>query len=303
MDLLVDIGNSRVKWGYNDIRLEPGVPVIHQDSDFEARLFSTWRALPKSPQRMAISCVASNPVLDQVKTIALDLWPSLSIIQAHSVAEAYGVRNAYEFPEKLGVDRWLCLIAARHYWSEPVCIVDCGTAITIDVMDRNGCHLGGLICPGLTLMKQSLSNGTANLQLSAQSGLPVLARNTSDAIDNGALYAVIGMIKSVIADLNKPVKDLAVSNFSILQRVRLLDRQVSAAEKAADKLTRTCSRRPIKRVTEPSKKLIVPGRYLLRNPKLVLTGGDAGNIAPHLDNVSCVVPGLVLKGLSLILAE
>ncbi|MBU2570649.1 MAG: type III pantothenate kinase [Gammaproteobacteria bacterium] len=303
MDLLVDIGNSRVKWGYNDIRLEPGVPVIHQDSDFEVRLFSIWRTLPKSPQRMAISCVASKTVLDQVKTIALDLWPSLSIIQAHSVAEAYGVRNAYEFPEKLGVDRWLCLIAARHYWSEPVCIVDCGTAITIDAMDRNGCHLGGLICPGLILMKQSLSNGTANLQFSAQSGLPNLARNTSDAIDNGALYAVIGLIKSVIADLNKPVKDVAVNNSPILQRDRLLDWLVSAAEKAVAKPTRTYSRRPVKRVAEPSKKVIVPGCYLSQNPKLVLTGGDAGDIAPHLDNVSCVVPDLVLKGLSLILAE
>ena len=303
MDLLVDIGNSRVKWGYNDNRLELGVPVIYQDCGFEARLFAAWRALPKSPRRMAISCVASKAVLDQVKTIAMDLWPSLSIIQAHSVAEAYGVQNAYEYPEKLGVDRWLCLIAARHYWTESVCIVDCGTAITIDAMDRNGCHLGGLICPGLNLMKQSLSKGTANLQLSAQSGLPNLARNTSDAIDNGALYAVIGLIKSVIADLNKPVKDLAVDNFPILQRVRLLDWQMSAAGKAAVKPTRTYSRRAIKRVIEPSKKLIVPGRYLSRNPKLVLTGGDAGDIAPYLDNVSFVVPDLVLKGLSLILAE
>ncbi len=243
MDLLVDIGNSRVKWGHNDNRMEPGLPVIHQNSDFEARLFSIWRALPKSPQRMAISCVASKVVLDQVKTIALDLWPSMSIIQAHSVAEAYGVRNAYEFPEKLGVDRWLCLIAARHYWSEPVCIVDCGTAITVDAMDRNGCHLGGLICPGLTLMKTSLSKGTADLRLSVpQSGLPHLARGTSDAIDNGALYAAIGLIRSVMADLDKPVK-------------------------------------------------------------LVLTGGDASNIALHLGDASCVVPDLVLNGLSLILAE
>lgn len=242
MDLLVDIGNSRLKWGHDDNRLEPGVPVIHQESNFEARLFSIWRALPKSPRRMAISCVASKAVLDQVKTIALDLWPSLSIIQAHSEAEAYGVRNAYEYPEKLGVDRWLCLIAARHYWLEPVCIVDCGTAITVDAMDRNGCHLGGLICPGLTLMKQSLSHGTADLQLSAQSGLPHLARGTSEAIDNGALYAAIGLIRRVMADLDKPVK-------------------------------------------------------------LVLTGGDAGDIAPHLVDASCVVPDLVLKGLSLILAE
>lgn len=243
MDLLVDIGNSRVKWGSGDDNcLELGAPVIHQGSGFESQLFSIWRALPKSPRRMAISCVASKAVLNQVKTIALDLWPSLSIIQAHSEAEAHGVRNAYEYPEKLGVDRWLCLIAARHCWSEPVCIVDCGTAITVDAMDENGCHLGGLICPGLTLMKQSLSKGTAELRLSAQSGLPRLARCTSDAIDNGALYAAIGLIRGVTSDFDKPVK-------------------------------------------------------------LVLTGGDAGEIASHLDDTSCILPDLVLKGLSLILAE
>ncbi|MBE0435062.1 MAG: hypothetical protein IBX56_04585 [Methylomicrobium sp.] len=74
------------------------------------------------------------------------------------------------------------------------------------------------------------------------------------------------------ARLEKAIKDLVVNNFPILGRVRLLDWQVSAAGKAAVKPTRTYSRRPAKRVTEPSTKRIVPGRYLLRNPKDNLAG-------------------------------
>lgn len=243
VDLLVDIGNSRLKWGI-DVNncLALGEAISHHDKEFDARLFSVWRSLSKSPRRLAVSCVAGTHVFSRVRETALELWPSIDIRQCYSESEAHGVRNAYEQPEKLGVDRWLCLIAARHRWAESVCIVDCGTAITVDVMDECGRHLGGLICPGLTLMKESLLSGTAGLVFAAHNGSPHLARNTGSAINNGALYAVIGLIRTVIADFDKPFK-------------------------------------------------------------LVLTGGDADQIAPYLECPSCVVPDLVLKGLSLILAE
>lgn len=207
MDILVDIGNSRLKWGVCDEnRLEIGTPLNYHGSDFEALLFSLWRALPKEPQRMAISCVGSKVVLNRIRNMALSLWPSLSVVRVQSEPAGHGVLNGYENPEKLGVDRWLCLVAARRLWPSSVCIVDCGTAITVDLLDANGCHQGGLICPGLTLMKQALSRGTADLDFSEQSGALRIARNTEEAIFSGTLYAAIGLIKAVLIEQEQGIK-------------------------------------------------------------------------------------------------
>lgn len=207
MYLLVDIGNSRLKWGVCDEnRLEFGSPLNYRASDFDALLFSLWRALPKIPQRMAISCVGSKAVLNRVRNMALSLWPSLAVVLVQSESAAHGVVNGYEHPEKLGVDRWLCLVAARRMWPTSVCIADCGTAITLDLLDANGCHQGGLICPGLTLMKQSLSKGTADLDFSEQSGALRIARNTEEAIFSGTLYAAIGLIKAVLMEQEQDIK-------------------------------------------------------------------------------------------------
>jgi pantothenate kinase type III len=83
--------------------------------------------------------------------------------QIYTQKYALGVRNAYPKHNKLGVDRWLAMLAAYHYYNAPVCIVSCGSALTLDIVDSQGQHLGGMIMPGLNLMQQALSRGTANL--------------------------------------------------------------------------------------------------------------------------------------------
>lgn len=198
--LLIDVGNTRLKWGLaKGGEIIAGQPFVHQQTG-QHELFETWKTL-SPPDILAISCVASSLQLESVKSVAASLWPKAEIISAQSQANAFGVTNAYIHPEKLGVDRWLSLIAVRQqYPSVDVSIVDCGTAITIDMMDADGFHQGGLICPGLTLMKKSLALGTEALQFNPENYPAGPANFTEAAIYSGTLWAVLGLIEHSLGE-------------------------------------------------------------------------------------------------------
>lgn len=198
MNILIDIGNSRLKWAYeSDGKLSTQNALFHQQQDWQTQLLNAWKTLP-APEKVAISCVANPNILQGVITLVKQLWPAGEIISAKSQVEGFGVKNSYLYPEKLGVDRWLCLIAARHFYPKAAWIVDCGTAITVDFIDGNGQHGGGLIAPGLTLMKKSLLQNTAALDFTFQSYEPGLANLTEAAIFSGTLYAAVGLIEQAL---------------------------------------------------------------------------------------------------------
>ena len=133
-----------------------------------------------------------------MQAVAVELWPAIEIIPVKSQAHAFGVYNAYQQPEKLGVDRWLALVAVRNHYQLPACIVDCGTAITVDLIDADGKHQGGLISPGLTLMKKSLAAGTEALQFHETNYDFGPANFTEAAIYSGTLAAAVGLIEHVL---------------------------------------------------------------------------------------------------------
>jgi type III pantothenate kinase len=200
MNLLIDMGNTRLKWAVaessgplNAAQSRPNQHLI------PATLRQLWQTLPP-PQRIGIACVSTGPLLAVVESVARELWPAAKIHQAKSQAAALGVTNAYKQPEKLGVDRWLALIAAHHLHPAPVCIVDCGTAITVDLLAADGKHLGGYICPGLTLMRQALAHGTDALPLIAGDYPLQPARDTEAAIHGGTLLAALGLIRQVLVN-------------------------------------------------------------------------------------------------------
>ena len=197
MNLVIDLGNTRLKWAViNNGNLIKGTTLNNHQLN-RHNLGNIWQSITP-PQRLAISCVSANELLAQVQSVALELWPDVEIILVKSQARAFGVINAYQQPEKLGVDRWLALVAARHIYSLPVCIADCGTAITVDLMDAHGKHQGGLISPGLTLMKQALAQGTEALQFNQSSYDIGPANFTEAAIYNGTLFAAVGLIESIL---------------------------------------------------------------------------------------------------------
>lgn len=198
MNLLVDSGNTQLKWATLE---EDGFISSHalvNQLISRQQLIETWKPLTP-PKRLAIACVSSTPLLELVFAVAVELWPLIDIIKVKAEANAFGVVNAYEQPEKLGVDRWLAMVAVRNHYKTQACIVDCGTAITVDLIDAEGNHQGGLISPGLTLMKQSLATGTAALPFNQTNHLVGPATFTEAAIYSGTLYAAIGLIEQVLS--------------------------------------------------------------------------------------------------------
>jgi type III pantothenate kinase len=111
-----------------------------------------------------------------------------------SAAAQCGVLNGYEQPQQLGADRWAALIGARALHDGPALVVMSGTATTVDVLDADGCFRGGLILPGLEMMRGALAANTADLPAAA-GGFSELPRNTFDAIASGALAATVGAIE------------------------------------------------------------------------------------------------------------
>lgn len=198
MNLLVDIGNSRLKWATSaQGELAAGASIANSTLT-EDRLAEAWRGLPK-PERLAISCVSARQLAEIARSVASELWPGITVFEAKSEAQAFGVKNAYSQPEKLGIDRWLALLAAHRDYAVPVCIVDCGTAITVDLLNEQGQHLGGMICPGLELMKKSLSTGTEALGFDDSAFSVGPANHTGAAIYSGVLFAAVGLVEHVFS--------------------------------------------------------------------------------------------------------
>lgn len=187
--LLLDIGNSRIKW----LLVEDGVwalqgTVDRTDVDGLRHAFS---ALPP-PQRILASNVAGEHAAQQVRA-ACAAWPSpVEFITAQT--EQCGVRNAYERPAQLGSDRWAALIAAWHQVHAACLVVNCGTATTVDALSSEGEFLGGLILPGMDMMRRSLAAGTAQLAEAAGSWHE-FPRSTADAMFSGAIQATVGAIR------------------------------------------------------------------------------------------------------------
>ena len=205
MNLLVDLGNTRLKWAVgDDLGISTGSAInnseLHQNS-----LEQCWQAI-EPPKQVAVSCVGSKQLFDLLISVANELWPGIPVTRAKSLPSEFGVTNAYQMPEKLGIDRWLSMIAAYQLYQTSLCIVSCGTAITVDVIDASGKHLGGLIAPGLRLMKEALATGTENLiSLESDEGFG-LATNTHAAIKNGSLSAACGLIEFVLTKQSEKVR-------------------------------------------------------------------------------------------------
>jgi type III pantothenate kinase len=202
LDLLVDIGNSRVKWaGLSEGRLGP-------QSAADGRTWGEahWRREIERirPIRVLAASVGAAPARDSLITATRRVTgrdPEFVV----STAQAAGVRNGYANPAQLGVDRWLGVIGAFHRYRAPCCVVDAGTALTIDGVDGGGTHLGGFIVPGPRLMVDSLLDGTSELaERWTWSGAPdrtAFPANTRDAIEHGCLMALAELIDGASARL------------------------------------------------------------------------------------------------------
>jgi type III pantothenate kinase len=205
--LLVDIGNSRVKWSVlAGDALAPQRAAAHAGWSVDE-----WRReLLAQPgiRRVVAATVAGGESAQRLRA-AVHAQLGCEVEFVTSSAEAAGVRNAYPEPRLLGVDRWLAVIAAHHATHEPCCVVDVGTAATIDAVARDGQHLGGFIVPGPRLMVDSLLHGTSDLEAHASASISdtgsLFASNTRDAIERGCVVTLAALADRAVQDLERMV--------------------------------------------------------------------------------------------------
>ena len=202
MNLLVDIGNTCIKWAVQDAESwKTGKPLLRQQKAFKDLARPAWKELA-APDRVIVSSVAGEDYRKSVQTWIKRRWKvAPEFLQAR--AQQCGVSNAYSAPERLGADRWAALLAVHAHYKEPAVVIDCGTPITIDAIARGGKHLGGLIVPGMDLMAKALTEHTPGVQIQDNDSQEVslLACSTEAALAGGVLYTAVSLIDRVSADL------------------------------------------------------------------------------------------------------
>ena len=187
--LVVDAGNTSIKFTAFE-----GEQILWVKRDSGCPIGTKF-----SPDRIYFASVRSK---EQSALLHADIqaeFPDSVWFTLTSQAEACGVFNAYVEPERLGIDRWLGVIAAHHLTKSDVVIVDAGTAIKIDVVGKGGIHLGGYIAPGLGMMEEALLSKTAKIRYDAHEvlvgrGLP---DSTARAVTEGCHEMVFGFLERI----------------------------------------------------------------------------------------------------------
>jgi type III pantothenate kinase len=245
MIALIDIGNTRFKWAVADNLGSVG-SVAHV-TGLDAAITALVAALPRALRRVLAANVAGSAVGTRLAA-ALREGHAIETEFVIPEAQRYGIRCAYAEPARLGVDRWLAMIAAHQSTAGLVCVIQAGTAVTFDAVDAAGRHLGGLIFPGARLMADSLERNTGGIGPTVAParhgvGLNLLGTSTDEGVGKGSMLAIAAA----------------------------LDRAVAVVASATSE-----------------------------TPHVILTGGDADELAPWLESEVRFSADLVLTGLAYI---
>jgi type III pantothenate kinase len=212
--LLLDVGNTRLKWGVldNDEIHRTGHIAMRKVRDEGLGVLTS--RLPRGADTVYVSNVAGATFATRLSGI-LGAHCGCDVHYAKSARQACGIRSGYRHPRRLGVDRWVAMIGAWAELEAACIVVDAGTAVTIDAIDDDGQHLGGQILPGARLMSDALAASTSDIpavgrQLSATTGLEMFGDTTSKAVQHGAWNAVAGAIDRAITTLRSNAYDPAV---------------------------------------------------------------------------------------------
>jgi type III pantothenate kinase len=199
MILAIDAGNSRVKWGWHDGTRWSGLATVSL-IEFAAtnHHVNPFAATHEAPESIVISNVAgegAHQLLVNWTSIfdAAPLW-------LKGEAERLGVRSRYANPEQLGPDRWAALVAARRIHAGACLVVNAGTATTVDALSAQGEFLGGLILPGVDLMRFVLHEHTGRLPIQ-EGRFTAYPRSTADAIETGCRHAQAGAVERMLASM------------------------------------------------------------------------------------------------------
>lgn len=184
--ILIDAGNSFLKW------------VVVEDREWRAQGssdYADWSELEDELDAGTACFIASVTRAENERQLAMRL-EAKGVATTWLTAEAVfdDVKNAYVNPKQLGVDRWMSLVAARQRSNAPTLVVSVGTAMTVDALSADGVFLGGVIVPGMNLMREALVRGTARVT-EATGHWQAFPRCTTDAVESGIVAALCGAVQ------------------------------------------------------------------------------------------------------------
>ncbi len=201
---LIDIGNSRIKWALAQAgRLVTKPKAIRHDA--VADLFNHWEALPAAPDAVRLVSVIDQPVVQAIEAWAQQQW-GVAPQRLRTPAQGGGITIAYHDPSQLGTDRWLAMVGARVQELLPCCLVDSGSAITLDAVTADGQHRGGLILPGFAAQQAGLAQIAPALTApDFDAAAPLLAFNTADAVTAGLMQGTAAAIEQLAARMSADI--------------------------------------------------------------------------------------------------
>jgi type III pantothenate kinase len=207
--LLVDVGNTRIKWSVlRGDRLGRQKALAHAGitaRDLKRQLFARIPGLTR-----VIAASVAGTRLNRMLAATCRRETGLACEFVASARNAAGLTTRYKEPWRLGVDRFMAVIAAYHMArARGACVIDLGTAMTIDLVDTLGVHLGGAIIPGPELMVGSVLKNTAGIAKRASGSLAnksLFAQDTRAAIHQGARYAAAAIVDRAVAEAQRTLQ-------------------------------------------------------------------------------------------------
>lgn len=203
MKLFVDVGNTALKW-----RVRDAVGTVQGGCRHERR----WNDVVDSIEGVASGCeavwVASVAGAESDKEIAAALQRLTGVVPTfyYSQLTDFGVTSCYPEPRRLGVDRWVAMVECYQKYGAGI-IVDCGSALTIDAVDRQGAFLGGYIVPGLGMLRGALLRDTADVHVEAGAAQLGLGQSTGACVHNGLLRMSVAFVTEVVLELRQVLDD------------------------------------------------------------------------------------------------
>lgn len=201
MTLLIDVGNSAIKWTQVEENgaLRDAQWLLHRDTaDIASRLIERWRGEVPGGASVIACNVAGNDVVSAIEQAArtLELGAVRWLRAQPRFDGPISLVNGYLDPQQLGADRWHCMLGACSLWAgQALVVVNAGTATTVDCIEANK-FVGGFIAPGVRLMLESLARETAGLP-AASGTASNFPDNTDAAIISGVLDAQAGLVHQV----------------------------------------------------------------------------------------------------------
>jgi type III pantothenate kinase len=201
--LAIDIGNTRLKWAMYEAP-RPGATLLAHGAEFldhiERLAEGPWTDVPDATSMLGC-VVAGDALRRRAEEQVRERFDCASRWVVPSLGEA-GITNGYDHPTRLGADRFVAMIGARHRMlaageARPMVVVLVGTAVTVEAVDQHGKFLGGLILPGHGIMLRALESGTAGLHVPTGEVVE-FPTNTSDALTSGGTYAIAGAVERMV---------------------------------------------------------------------------------------------------------